>query len=122
MSNLGGYQTMTTMAKKCGGPAKFVFVIAVGGYVVFRTGELVSKRCIKRICNHNEKKKVTLEAAKTYNIIKSATSNEGVVFQVGDTCRVLGRDDDSILVELIGADNNPYFVSADFLGSISDFE
>lgn len=63
-----------------------------------------------------------MEAAKTYNIIKSATSNEGVVFQVGDTCRVLGRDDDSILVELIGADNNPYFVSADFLGSISDFE
>lgn len=47
MSNLGGYQTMTTMAKKCGGPGKFVFVIAVGGYVVFRTGELVSKRCIK---------------------------------------------------------------------------
>ena len=63
-----------------------------------------------------------MEAAKTYNIIKSATSNEGVVFQVGDTCRVLGRDDDSILVELIGADNNSYFVSADFLGSISDFE
>ena len=67
MSNLGAYQTMTTLAKKFGGPVKLGLAIAVGGYAVIRTGE-------------------------------------------------------SVLVELIGNENNPYFVSADFLSSISEFE
>ena len=63
-----------------------------------------------------------MENAKTYSVTENRASNEGVVFHKGDTYRILERDGESVLVELIGNENNPYFVSADFLSSISEFE
>ena len=122
MSNLGAYQTMTTLAKKFGGPVKLGLAIAVGGYAVIRTGESVCKLGIKKIRNHNGNKKCAIENAKTYSVTETRASNEGVVFRNGDTYRILERDGESVLVELIGNENNPYFVSADFLSSISEFE
>ena len=40
---------------------------------------------------------------------------------VGDAYRILESDGESVLIEKIGDTNNPYFVSADFLRSVSDF-
>lgn len=122
MSNLGAYQTMTTIAKKFGGPVKLGLAIAVGGYAVIRTGESVCKLGIKKIRSHNRNKKCTIENAKIYSVTETGASNEGVVFHQGDTYKVLERDAESVLVELIGNDNNPYFVSVDFLSSISDYK
>lgn len=34
---------------------------------------------------------------------------------------MLARDDDAILIEVVGNANNPWYASGDFLGSISDF-
>ena len=45
----------------------------------------------------------------------------GLVFKVGDNYKILNRDADSILIEKFGDDNNPYFVSAEFLKKISEF-
>lgn len=122
MSNLGAYQTMTTLAKKVGGPVKLGLAIAVGGYAVIRTGESVCKLGIKKIRNHSGNKKCAIENAKIYSVTETRASNEGVVFRKGDTYRILERDGESVMVELIGNENNPYFVSADFLSSISEFE
>lgn len=122
MSNLGAYQTMTTLAKKLGGPVKLGLAIAVGGYAVIRTGESVCKLGIKKIRSHNENKKYTKENVITYSVTETGASNEGVMFRKGDVYKVLERDGDSVLVELIGNHNNPYFVSADFLSSISDYK
>lgn len=36
--------------------------------------------------------------------------------------RILERDKDSVLIEKIGDNNNPYFVSADFLRTVSKFQ
>jgi hypothetical protein len=47
--------------------------------------------------------------------------SDGLVFKVGDKYRILDRDGDSILIEKFGDDNNPYFVSAEFLKKISEF-
>lgn len=95
-------------------------VIAVGGYIVIRTVETMGKICMKKI--HNHSKKVALEDVKIYNITKSGISNERVKFSMSDIYRVIERKGDLVLVELIGKKNNPYFVSADFLSSISDFK
>ena len=56
-----------------------------------------------------------------YQIITTAAkkSNEGLAFSVGDQYRILELDGDAALIEKIGDKNNPYFVSAKFLNSIS---
>ncbi len=47
--------------------------------------------------------------------------SNGLVFKVGDNFRILNHDADAILIEKLGDDNNPYFVSADFLKQISEY-
>lgn len=49
-------------------------------------------------------------------------SSEGLIFNVGDSYQVLERDKDAVLIKKIGDTNNPCFVSAELLYSISDFE
>lgn len=120
MSNLGLYQTMTTVAKKLGGPIGFVATTAIGGYIVIRTGEAGTKKIIKTVKKYIKDKKT--ENIGCIVVHTDGTSNEGLVFKNGDKYRVLERDKDAILIEKLGDDNNPYFVSADFLSSISEFK
>jgi hypothetical protein len=47
MSNLGGYQIMSTLAKKVGGPLVLAAITAVGGYVVLRSSEAGVKKIVK---------------------------------------------------------------------------
>ena len=47
MSNLGMYQTITTLAKKVGGPKNLIILTMGAGYVVFRSGEAVVKKAVK---------------------------------------------------------------------------
>ena len=44
------------------------------------------------------------------------------LFSVDDTFKVLEIDGDAALIEKIGDENNPYFVSGCFLESISDYK
>ena len=115
MSNLKLYQTMTTYAKKMGGPLHFFGVIAIGGYIVLRTVEAGGKTVIKRL---KSKKKAI---ANTYVVHTQGMSNEGLQFLVGEQFRVLEIEVDAILIEKIGDKNNPYFVTAELLCSISNF-
>ena len=43
-------------------------------------------------------------------------------FKVGDQFKVLDVDGDAGLIEIIGDNNSPYFVSLKFLSSISDYK
>lgn len=119
MSNLGLYQTMTTAAKKVGGPVNFLLLVGTAGYGVFRLGEAGIKKLVKTVKVHAEHKK--LEESKQYVVHSTGESNEGLRFNVGDTYRVLEVDKDAVLIEKIGASDNPYFVSAELLRDISDF-
>lgn len=119
MSNLGLYQSMTTWAKKVGGPRNFLLLVAAGGYGVFRLSEAGIKKFVKAIIRYKEKKSAF---SKTYEVHSAGESNEGLHFNVGDTFCVLERDNDAVLIELVGADNNPYFVSAELLQSISNYK
>ena len=126
MSNLGGYQILTTLAKKVGGPGKLITLIAGGGMVVggiaVKGGEFAIKKGKKVIAKHREKNKKSQESAQiVYTVKQDGESNDGLKLKVGDTFRVLESDGDAILIELIGNENNPYFVSKDLLGQISGF-
>lgn len=122
MGNLGAYQVMTTVAKKVGGPVKLAAGVAVGGYVVIRTAEGVIKTGIKKVKKHKETKEIALNTSKLYTVHEYGESNEGLIFNIIDTYRVLEKDGDTVLIEKIGDANNPYCVSEELLRKISDYE
>lgn len=119
MSNLGLYQTMTSWAKKVGGPLNLAIAVGVGGYTVIRLGEAGVKKIVKTIKKHAKENKTAL--TETYVVHSNGKSNEGLLFNIGDKYRVLEIDKHSVLIVKIGDSNNPYFVSAELLRSISNF-
>lgn len=119
MSNLGLYQTMTTWSKKMGGPLNLLLAVGVGGYALGRTVEAGGKLIVKSVKKHIENKKAT--TPEFYVVHTEGTSNEGLHFSINDRFRVLEVAEDAVLIEKIGDSNNPYFVSAALLHSISNF-
>lgn len=123
MSNLGDYQKMTIMAKKVGGPKNLAVIIAgvgaVASVALYKGGEIVAEKVRKK--KNKEKLKET-----SYSIVYSVTvdgvSDDGLEFKIGDQFRVLETDKDAVLIEKIGDDNNPYFVSVEFLEMISNYK
>ena len=126
MSNLGGYQWLTATAKKVGGPKNLVMIIArtgaVIGTVVYKGGEYVVKKAVKVIKKRMCKEKLP-EIADTiiYTVTAEGKSNEGLEFKIGDQFKAFETDKDAVLIEKIGDDNNPYFVSAELLKIISNY-
>lgn len=121
MGNLGWYQVMTILAKKVGGPLKLAGIICGGGAVV---GGSVVMGCLaikNKVSKELEKKKKEADSAMVYEVMNNGKSNEGLEFVKGDKVKVLEVDGDAALIEKIGNENNPYFVAASFLESISDY-
>ncbi|MFG6475083.1 hypothetical protein ACFXP7_01705 [Microbacterium sp. P06] len=54
-------------------------------------------------------------------VLTTDTDEQGLEFREGDTYDVLECDGDATLVEMTGNADNPFFVSAAFLASISDY-
>ncbi len=119
MSNLGLYQSMTTWAKKLGGPLQLLGAVAVGGYIVIRSAEAGGKTVIRVVKKHLKPNESMI--TNTYIVHTKGISNEGLRFVAGEQFRVLEIANDAVLIEKIGDKNNPHFVSADLLHSISDF-
>lgn len=120
MSNLGGYQILTTVAKKVGGPAKLIALIATGSAAVgalgYKGSEIVIKKIIASI-----KKQPTGSSEIIYKVTVPGESSEGLKFEIGNEFRVLETDGDAILIEKIGDKTNPYFVDKKLLNQISNF-
>lgn len=117
MSNLGWYQVMTTAAKKVGGP-KNLFLLTLGaGGAIYKCGEVIVKKAYRTVKSLTDK----AEMSQVYKVIADGKDGKNLMLNVGDTYRVLESDGESVLIEKIGDSNNPYFVSADFLRSVSDF-
>lgn len=120
-SNLGWYQVMTTQSKKVGGAGQFMLLLlaagTITGFVLDELGHGIKKFVDERIAEKNQR----TEAVIVHTVNKEQCSNEGLLFKVGDQFKVLERAGDAALIEKIGDDNNPYFVSVEFLSSISDY-
>ena len=122
MSNLGWYQTFTTVAKKVKGPKVLLGLILSGGAALGVGGTLITQKTIKAVKNKINKKNISsIENGKIFVIHTEGMDNNGLVFKVGDKYRMLNRDADAVLIEKFNDNNNPYFVSAEFLKKISDF-
>ena len=81
-------------------------------------GNCSTKIAFKKIAKINSDDVTTLG---TFVVKKEAKDDQGLSFVKGDRFNVLEIDDDSVLIEKIGDSENPYFVSGEFLESISDF-
>ena len=121
MSNLGGYQWMTTTAKKFGGVENFLMAVAGVGAIVGVTLHEGGKWCIRKICSRNTKKQNGIET-KIFTIHSQEKNNSEIEFMVDEQFRVLETDGDAVLIEKINDPNNPYFVSAELLQNISDYK
>lgn len=126
MSNLGAYQWITSASKKVGGPINLLLLTgtagATAGIALYKACEIGVKKCAKAIKSHQATTDRNSESQYIhYSVQKPGVSNEGIEFPVGSQYRVLETDGDSVLIEKIGDQNNPYFVSAEFLSSISDY-
>lgn len=121
MSNLGWYQVMTTVAKKVGGPKQLFALVVTASFTI---GGTVTAGVIKikdKLSTQLDKKKKAATAEKTYTVKAESKSKEGLLFKAGDTFRILETDGDAGLIEILGNENNPYFISLGFLQSISDY-
>lgn len=122
MSNLGWYQVLTTLAKKVGGPKRLIGLLVgsgvVGGVVLTKGGEAV----VKKVKKADKLKDNKYGIDHIYTVKKTATDKAGLTVKEGDTFKVLESDDDAILIEIIGDNNNPYFVSANWLETVSNFK
>ena len=122
-SNLGDYQKMTIVAKKVGGPKNLAVIIAGAGAVasvaLYKGGKIVAEKVRKK--KNKEKLKETTDSI-VYSVTVDGVSDDGLEFKIGDQFRVLETDKDAVLIEKIGDDNNPYFVSVDFLEMISNYK
>jgi len=121
MGNLGWYQLMTTVAKKVGGPKQLLALVAAGGYVIIRGAEAGGKKVIKLVKKDN-KEKSTSKVLPAYKFIIDGKDDKGLIFSSGDVFYVAARHDDVILIEKEKDDNNPYFVSVDWLMKVSSFK
>ena len=121
MSNLGGYQIMTTLAKKVGGPQNLVLITLASGYAGLRIGEIG----VKKVINVSKKQIAEFKKTKVSNIqsfcITKNSIYDVVDFKVGQQYNVLAKNEDAILIEILGDKNNPYFVSEKILKKISNY-
>lgn len=122
MSNLGLYQTMTTMAKAVGGPLNLAGCVAGGGALAGAGVTAAIILIIEKVAEKRRERRQEAETAFVYTVHKGGQSNEGLVFKVGDQFKVLFVHDDAVLIEKLGDSNNPYFVSAELLRAISDYQ
>lgn len=118
MSNLGLYQWLTTTGKKVGGPGKLIGMFIGGGALV---GGMIGSIVTNKYRDIKEKKE--LKTLGTFSVTKDAEIEKiKLTLKIGDKITVLASDDDSILIAKNGDQNNPYFVSSEFLKGCSDYK
>jgi hypothetical protein len=67
------------------------------------------------------RRKKVISARQIFVVGSEADAGGGLILDVGDRFRALERDGESVLIEVLGNADNPYFVSAEILARISDF-
>lgn len=118
MSNLGGYQTLTTVAKAVKGPRNLVILAGTAFIGIGILGDETFRK-IKRTIDKNKKAE---REALVYRISKEGRNNKGLVLRVGDRFKVLDYDKDAVMIKVLGRNDNPHWISGKHLKSISDYK
>lgn len=123
MGNLGSYQTMVVLAKKVGGPVALAAVTAFSGWLIGRSAEEGGKAVWKRARARGRSRTTTLlEDTGPFTVSTDTDCGSGLSLHEGDKIRILERDGDAVLIEVIGDADNPYVVSAETLTRVSGFD
>lgn len=119
IGNLGDYQRLSIAAKAVGGPKNLFLLVSGASAVVATTTGLSVKNAIDK---YKQNKKLQKEAESLYfTVSSSGTDNQGLSLNRSDKFRVLDRNKDIILIDVLDRNDNPFYVSSDFLRDISDF-
>ncbi len=122
MGNLGKYELMTTLAKKVGGPSGLLIATLGGGYIIGRITEAGGKKAVKALVAALKKRNMPCATkGQLFRVVTDGEDSSGLKLSAGDEYRVLECDGDAILIEVLNDPDNPYFVSSEFLTTISDF-
>jgi hypothetical protein len=121
MGNLGWYQLLTTWAKKVGGPKQLMLLLAAGGYIIIRPVEAGGKKIFKLI-KSKTKQKANKANMKSFIFTENGFGENELLFSKGDRFFVPATHDDAVLIEKENDDNNPYFVSGEWLKEVSDYD
>ena len=113
MGNLGWYQFFTTASKKVGGPLNLAGLI-------FSCGTLLGAAGLKLVEFIQEKREQS-KNSQIYLLNNNLKVSDSLEIPKETGFRVLDRDRDAVLVDFLGIDNNPYFVSYDLLKKNSDY-
>lgn len=120
-SNLGMYKVMTTLAKKVGGPVPLAIGTMVVGYAGGKAAEYVTGKVISRVKRSQEAAE-TIDSEAIYTVSVNSRFEDEVSFTEGDCFRIVAKDEDALIIEIIGAERNPYLVSEEWLKAVSNYE
>jgi hypothetical protein len=124
MARWADYQLLTTIASKIGGPRVLALAVAGTGALLYKTGELGFKFTVKKAREAKSRFDARAEAvaeSRIFTVTADGHAGGGLTLCVGDEFRVLARDEDAILIQLIGDIEHSYYVSGELLASVSDF-
>lgn len=122
MGNLGQYQLLTTVAKKVGGPVALLVITGISGWFVGRVTEAGGKEVVKVAKSKRTKRSAPIAASdQIFTVHTDGDATSELMLDVDNEFRVLERDKDAVLIEVLGNADNPYFVSSEILASLSDF-
>lgn len=119
MSNLGGYQIITTLIKKVGGPKNAFRLCGLVAAGILKGGVEIGKRMERK---KTEKASSNDLSDRLYTVTAEIACGGGLTLKPGNTFRVVARNEDAVLIEVIGDDDNPYQVSPELLAENSDFD
>ncbi|MEU4166180.1 hypothetical protein AB0F46_04740 [Streptomyces sp. NPDC026665] len=113
---------MTTLAKKVGGPGALAVVTALGGWAIVRGAEAGGKNVVRAVKAAAKKRNAPCSTkGQVFDVTSDGKDGKGLALRAGDQYRVMERDGEAILIEVLGGTNNPHFTSAQFLASVSGF-
>lgn len=129
MSNLGGYQTLVTWTKRLGGPKRATFlafsVVAGASVIGTKASDWVRGQLRKQddtAATQTASGSTSEKDLKVYTVHDEVDCGEGLILKPTDTFVVFFRDEDTVLIKVIGHANSPFAVSAQQLSNASDFE
>lgn len=121
MSNLGGYQLFTTLAKKVGGPRNLIMMIVGGTAVLTLVVEHGGSRLIEEVRTRRKSSRpTTSEAGETFTVHSAFKLADDVELSAGSRFCVLEQDNDTVLVTVLDRQDNPFFASRKTLAAHSD--
>jgi len=122
MGNLGWYQKITTISKAVGGPKNLIGLLIGGGIAIGTGGTLLTQKVIKAVKIKIKSINISyMENGKVFTVSVDYKDENGLDLKIDDNFKILKSDGDAILIEIIGNNNNPYFVSGELLRKISDY-